>query len=188
MDNYIVDLNRYNLASPPEWFLNQLYLFDSSLVILPSRQMWGYRLAQHRKPSLKDNIAYEALKEEADTAMFLSYHLVPVTTITATANWSNPRIFKELSDRAPWRNGGAEKVNAMLDSQDKAEALQKQALIDENLTSTAKDGWKYYQKLTGLRSNLYSPTVKQKVQKKSPGIVIAGAPIPNPDVKVIWGR
>lgn len=150
MPNYIVDKNPFNLAGPPVWFLKQLWDFDDSLVLVPSRQGFYYRLAQRRKLRLPEHIVNDALFKESDTQMLASYGLVPVTTVMATANWGNPLLFQELSERAPHRMGGAEKVNKMLEEQDRAREAAIKAKNDDMIDGLAKDGWKYYRKKTGL--------------------------------------
>lgn len=150
MQNYIPDENKFHLAGPPTWFLHRLWDFDSSLVIVPSRQGFYYRLAQRRKLQLPDHIVSEALWQQSDTQMLARYSLVPVTTILATANWSNPYIFVELANRAPWRLGGHEKVNADLDARDAEEQIDKARKTDEHLTALSKDAWKVYRKKIGL--------------------------------------
>jgi hypothetical protein len=150
MVNYIPDVNRFNLSGPPRWFLRQLWAFDPSLVIVPSRQGFYYRLSQRRKLQLAEKIVNEALWNHSDTQMLASYNLVPVTTILATANWGNPYIFVELANRAPWRMGGAEKVNKMLEAQDREDEMKKQSKTDEHLSHLGKDGWQLYRKKIGL--------------------------------------
>lgn len=191
MTNYLPDVNKFKLAGPPAWFLRQLMEFDPSLAIVPSRQGFYYRLAQRRKLNLPEKIVNESLWNESDTQMLASYSLVPVTTILATVNWSNPLIFSELAKRAPWRMGGAEKVNKMLDAQDLKEDLATRVKTNEHLDYLAKDSWKYYNKLIGTRSHLYSPTVKQAPSTSrpaSPLIKIADSSQPyKPEVTTIWG-
>lgn len=155
--NWIPDINRFKLSGPPAWFLRQLDEFDNSLVVIPSRMGFYYRLAQRRKMRLTENVVNDILKEQADTAMLASYGLVPVTTILATVNWGNPFLFEELRRRAPWRMGGAEEVVKKLEAQeyqDKVDAFLEQ---DEKNDYVARDAWRYYQKQIGLRSNVYSP-------------------------------
>src|SRR5436309_869844 len=125
MQNYIPDVNKFKLAGPPEWWLRKLWDFDSSLVVVPSRQDCVYRLAQRRKLKLPDDVVNDVLFKESDTRMLASYGLIPVTSILATANWSNPMLFQELSNRAPWRLGGGEKVADMLDAQDAMDEMDK---------------------------------------------------------------
>lgn len=157
MVNYYPDENKFALAGPPEWFLKRLWEFDSSLVIIPSRQGFYYRLAQRRKPKLSTAIVNEALFAESDTKMLARYNLVPVTTILSTANWSNPYLFETLRNRAPWRLGGADAVNQRLDEQDKREEIDKAQKQDEKLTSVSKDAWGMYLKKIGVRSHMWIP-------------------------------
>ena len=178
--NYIADQNRFKLAGPPKFWLNQLWDFDSSLVVVPSRQGCYYRLAQRRRLQLPEHIVNEALFKESDTQMLSTYGLVPVTTILATANWSNPLMFEELRQRAPWRNGGADKVNAELEIKDQQREMDKNVRIDERNTDIAKDAWKMYNKKIGLRSQMYSPVVKKRQSStppanRAPAIIITGS-------------
>ena len=152
MNNYIPDQNRFKLSGPPKWWLQQLWDFDSSLVVVPSRQGFYYRLCQRRKLNLTEKMVNDMLFKESDTHMLASYSLVPVTTILATANWSNPFLFEELKNRAPWRLGGAEKVNKMLDERDALQQAQLRAATEDNLVERARDGWKAYQYRTGQRT------------------------------------
>lgn len=160
LSNYIPDQNVWQLAGPPKWFLLKLWEFDASLVIVPSRQSCVYRLAQRRKPNLSTRIVNDTLFKESDTRMLASYNLVPVTSILPTANWSNPYLFVELANRAPWRHGGAEKVADMLDARDDADRARTQHGVDEHLTYLGRDAWKLYNKKIGTRSHLWSPTTK----------------------------
>ena len=153
-NNYIPDINPFNLAGPPSWWLSKLRDFDESLVVVPSRMNCVYRLAQRRKPNLAIHIVNDALFNSSDTKMLAQYSLVPITTILSTANWSNPFIFVELTKRAPWRMGGAEKYNQLVEQQDADEEAQKQAIIDERNTGLAKDSWKLYKKKIGLRGTI----------------------------------
>ena len=168
--NYIKDQNRFSLAGPPPWFRAQLWQFDPSLVIVPSRQGFYYRLAQRRKLNLPEMMTNAALWAESDTKMLAEHSLVPVTTILATVNLSNPYLFVELTNRAPWRLGGAEKVNAMLDAHDQKVELDKRAKTDEHLTYLSKDAWKMYRKKIGLgRSwNITPEAVKAPVGPRVP--------------------
>ena len=102
MTNYIPDVNKFKLSGPPEWWLRLLNDFDPSLVVVPSRQGFYYRLAQRRPISLTAKFVNDMLFQHSDTQMLAQYGLIPVTTIVATATWS-PMMFQELAERAPWR-------------------------------------------------------------------------------------
>ncbi len=163
MNNYLVDQNKFGLAGPPAWWLRLLWDFDQSLVVVPSRQTCVYRLAQRRKLNLPAHIVNDALFNQSDTQMLASYGLIPVTTIIPGASW-NPFMFKELSDRAPWRNGGADKVVNQIEEREHRQEMLKREQTALNLKDRAKDGWKLYQAKTGQRtfidsSKLQSATV-----------------------------
>ena len=187
--NYIRDINKFQLAGPPDYFLRQLWDFDPSLAIVPSRQGFYYRLAQRRKLNLPEKVVNEVLREEADTRMLATHGLVPVTTILSTANWSNPLIFVELARRAPWRNGGADKYTQMVEDQDYKDRLDKAVQQDANLTDLAKDSWKYYQKKVGLRSHMYSPKTKGPLEQTSQrGITrVSKKQAYRPEIVTAWG-
>jgi len=169
--NYIPDQNKWKLAGPPDWFRRSLWEFDSSLVIVPSRQGFYYRLAQRRKLRLPEHIVNEALWKESDTQMLATYGLVPVTTILATVNWDNPLIFAELAARAPWRQGGADAVIQRLEAKEAAEEAKKNQAIDEHLTQNAKDAWRLYRTKIGLgRSWSTDPKKSQPTFLKPTGL------------------
>ena len=89
--------------------------------------------------------------------MLASRGLIPITTILATANWDNPLMWVDLAGRAPWRNGGAEKVIKHVEDADFAKDMKKRADVEDNITERARDGWKLYQGKTGARiSNAFS--------------------------------
>ena len=189
LPNYIQAQNPFRLAGPPAWFLRQLYDFDDSLIILPSKQGFYYRLAQRRPLMLKEQVVNDVLKEQADTRMLASYGLVPVTTILATANWSNPLIFEDLRRRAPWRMGGAAKFAKLVEAQERIDAINKKTEQDDKLNYLAKDAWRYYNKKIGVRSHLYSPVVKSdKAPNTTTAIIIPGSRSYIPEVTSAWGN
>lgn len=190
LPNYVPATNPFKLAGPPTWFLRQLYDFDDSLVIMPSKQGFYYRLAQRRPLMLKEQVVNDVLKEQADTRMLASYGLVPVTTILATANWSNPLIFEELRRRAPWRMGGAAKFTELVEAQERIDAINKKTEQDDKLNYLAKDAWRYYNKKIGVRSHLYSPTVKSdRASNGTPQLILPNSiKSYKPEVTSAWGN
>lgn len=187
MRNWIPDVNRFSLAGPPKWWLEQLWHFDNSLVVVPSRQGFYYRLAQRRKLTLTDAVVNDALFNESDTKMLARYSLVPVTTILATANWSNPYLFEELRRRAPWRLGGAQKVIQEMESREAQDEMDRQNTTNENLESLGKDAWRLYNKKIGLRSHMWSPTTKSAAKEKvAPSIRVSNKSAPGVQVGSIF--
>ena len=155
--NYLQDTNPFQLAGPPTYWLRQLWTYDPSLVVIPSRQGFYYRLAQRRRLNLPMRITNDTLWKESDTRMLARHGLIPVTTIVATANWSNPLIWVELSNRAPWRMGGAAKVNALLEKQEHQDRQARDQQVSDQLDYVARDAWNFYQMKTGVRSHMWSP-------------------------------
>lgn len=171
--NYIRDTNPFNLAGPPNYFLRQLWEYDPSLVLMPSRQGFFYRLAQRRPLKLNERMVNDVLKEQADTRMLASHSLVPITTVVATCRWDDPAFFLELNRRAPWRMGGAKKFEQALIEQDKKELLEKRAKIVEHTGHLAKDAWNYYNKLIGLRTHAFQLKTKAETQASdAPAVII----------------
>lgn len=187
--NYIPGKNPFNLAGPPKWWLDRLWDYDDSLVVMASHQGYFYRLAQRRRPDLRTDIVNDIMKEDTDTRELYRNGLIPITTILATARWDNPEIFRELSRRAPWRNGGAEAFEGKILDQERQEEIEKLVRRDEMLTDASKDGWKYYQKLIGTRSNLYSPKTTSNRPEIRTGIRRVGGQKPyRPEIVTSWGN
>lgn len=157
--NFISDKNPLALAAPPDWWLKRLWDFDDSLVVIPSRQMYVYRLAQRRTPDRKSKLVHE-LQGGSDSQMLASYGLVPVTSIVATCKWDNPLMWANLAGRMPSRNGGAEAYEAKLLAQEKQAELDQLAQRDAMLDDVGKDSFKFYNLKRGVRSHLWSPTIK----------------------------
>ena len=123
MVNYIEGKNPFRLAGPPKWFLQRLWDFDSSLRIIPSVTDFVYRLAQVGMINDRVKVVQDAMKMHGDSRQMARYGLIPVTTIISTVNWSNPLIFHDLAQRAPWRMGGAEKYEKLiLEKEDRQKA------------------------------------------------------------------
>jgi hypothetical protein len=154
--NYIADENKFKLAQPPGWWLRKLYEFDSSLVVIPSRQSHCYRLAQRRELKLPEHMVNDALFKHSDTQMMASYGLVPVTTIMAWPNWDNPYMWKELAERAPWRQGGADMVNKLIEDHEREEQLRIDLQNSQMTHELAHDSWKLYRKKIGLGKSTFS--------------------------------
>jgi hypothetical protein len=102
------------------------------------------------------------LKDQGDAKVMLEKGLIPVTTIRANPNWDNPFMWVDLAERAPWRNGGAQ---AVIEHIEKREAEAEQVLnrkIEDMTEQASKEGWNYYNFKRGMRTRLWSPTIKPK--------------------------
>lgn len=167
MDNFIPDVDKFKLGSPPLWWLQKLQDFDSSLVVVPSRQDCVYRLAQRRPLNLPEHIVNDALFNQSDTQMLASYSLIPVTTIIAKPNWSHPMMFRELALRAPWRMGGVDKVLNALEEAELREETQKRLATELNLEDRAKDGWRLLKMKTGSTVLINKAKLDPRLQRGS---------------------
>lgn len=179
LNNFLPDINRFKLAGPPDYWLRQLHEFDSSLVVVPSRQGFYYRLAQKRPPNLPAKFVNDMLWQESDTQMLATYGLIPVTTILATANWSNPLMWQELAERAPHRQGGSDAVIKHIETRERAEELKKAAEQDDYRTRLSSDAWRMYRKKIGVTSHAFvAPKQKPedhnnfRASKAAPAIII----------------
>lgn len=166
MDNFIPDVDKFKLGAPPEWWLRKLHDFDSSLYVVPSRQDCVYRLAQKRPLNLPEHIVNDALFNHSDTQMLATYSLIPVTTILAKANWSDPRMWRELEERAPWRMGGADKVLDELEEAEMRAETQQRLDTEQNLEDRAKDGWRLLKAKTGSTVFVHKPKLDPRMQRQ----------------------
>lgn len=171
--NYIEDENPFKLPPPPTWWLEKLHEFDPSLFVIPSRQQFCYRLAQKRPMTLPMHMVNHILFKESDTRMLARYGLIPVTTIRANPNWSNPLIWKDLHERAPWRNGGAERVAKIIESREQEQEAKRRAELDDRLQWYGKEAWEYYKMKTGRQSNAFSLSRETVPASRTPLIKLA---------------
>lgn len=180
MPNYIEDENPFNLPAPPAWWLRRLLDFDESLVVIPSRQDHVYKLAQRRPLTLPEHITNQALWKFSDTRMLAKHGLIPITSIRSDAHWDNPAIWVDLAERAPHRQGGAEKMAAKIEAMEARAKAARDKTIDDNNTERAKDGWKHYQALTGARTSLATPR-RLAPGQLAPLAAPQGSPLPKSD-------
>lgn len=169
MDNYLIGPNPFYLAGPPASWLQKLWEFDNSLVVVPSVQGFHYRICQRRPLDPKAKLVNDVARE-GDSLIMAQYGLVPVTTLLATAKWDNPLMWNDLAERAPWRQGGAKAYEAKLDAIEKAKKLDI-ALKQADMTNIlARDAYKMYQIKKGTRIGLIGSTkntVPQPAQRSA---------------------
>lgn len=179
LPNYIAADNPFKLAGPPAYWLRALWEFDSSLVVMPSKQSFCYRVCQRRPPSFSVQMTNDILKEDADARMMAAQHVIPVTSLLSTANWSEfPKHMEALRQRAPWRMGGAQHVTDSLEQAEWVEEQKRKQQFEQDvLNPLSKDAWNLYNKKLGLRSHMYSPTTKtNRPAQAAPKVGVAKAP------------
>jgi hypothetical protein len=138
--NFIVEENPFGLASPPNWFLEEMWKFDPCLVIFPSKEEALYRLArrvEHGSPLL--TIA----KKRPDTKVFWAHKLIPVTSILPApyVHWS-PMLLADLAARDIRRQGGYKKAADALDALDATADAKLDAETADGATIRARASWR----------------------------------------------
>lgn len=171
MQNWIPDVNRFALPTPPEWFLKAIWDLDAGLVLLPSRMQRKYVLARRRSASLAmkkiaDMTMSSRLRKDtpatsySDGDMLSEYSLVLVDSIrsrvgdVAQGSWmrSAPAILAELRARDMWANGGGEKYSDRLEAVEKEQEEKKRKALLDDIDHRARDAWRSYQARTGQRT------------------------------------
>lgn len=165
---YIPDLNPFNLAPPPLWWQQALWVFDQDLRILPSRKRPVHHLARVQKYS-RGLTGKAIIDDQNDTAMFVKHNLVPVTWIASTDGWSEGflhYIVGQLMDRDTWAiegkpltedlmrqalfEGGS-KYGKALDQRDADEEARVNKEVRDDLYHASGDAWRSLQARTGER-------------------------------------
>lgn len=167
MSNYIPDKNPLDLEAPPAWWLAKLLEFDDSLVVIPSRQVYCYRLAQRRPPDTRTNLVH-SVQGDSDSQMMKTHGLVPVTTIKAHPRWDNPLMFEDLAARMPSRNGGWAAYEKRLNELEQMKELRDRAERDDMLNVISKDSLGFYKKKAGLKTAMWTPSTPNRHRDGAP--------------------
>lgn len=142
--NFIVEENPFGLASPPNWFLEEMWKFDPCLVIFPSKEEGLYRLARRAEhgPAILTLVA-DPKKRRPDTTMFWKHKLVPVTSILPApyVHWS-PVLLADLAARDIRRQGGYKKAADRLDAIDDAAESKWHSEVEDGATIRARASWR----------------------------------------------
>ena len=165
---YIPDLNPFNLVPPPLWWQQGLWAFDQDLRILPGRRKPVHHLARVKKYS-RGLTGASITDDQADTAMFVRYDLVPVTWIASTEGWSEgflQYVVGELIARDTWAiegrpltedlmrqamfEGGS-KYGKALDQRDEDEKAKVDREVHDDVYHATGDAWRSLQARTGER-------------------------------------
>ena len=152
--NYIAYPNPFGLSRPPQWWLNELWLFDNRLVILPGQKRMTYLLARRAIRSAGERLHdVPGLPQHPDTVLLHQQRCVRVCELAPGLTW-DMRIFQKLAAHDIQRLGGPRAVADRLDAMDakKAETIQRDE--DTELTARASDGYKSYKMRIGERLSL----------------------------------
>lgn len=161
LGNYLVTENPFKLAAPPAWWLQQLFDYDSQLVVFPSRHRMAYILARRRRFSnamdelvkMDQNIVRQSAGLDGD--ILAQHNLIYVRHLIGETV-RRPLIFQWLRDHDITANGGAEKVASQIEDVEADIAAQKRRVMLDNIDQRARDAYRSYQARTGRRAG-YSP-------------------------------
>ncbi len=168
--NYIADRNRFNLSTPPDWWLSKLSDFDHMLVIVPSRRDRKYLLCRRRQYSAGLGDVAMVGNAHPDTNMCHGYGIVPIAPLkfrTKTPAWTQKTLdslIAELKLRDTWAVTGGpahlapnpewaeKKLVDHLEDHDKAVATKDRADLRDMFYHRARDAWKSLQARAGWRN------------------------------------
>ena len=172
------------MTPPPAWWLKEMGLFDSRLVIFPSQQRMTFVLAR-RAVKTRGESPHDAkgVTQNPDTLIMASNRLVRVCEILPGTIWDQ-RVFMKLAAHDIERQGGAREVANRLDAMDlrKREAIQREQ--ENEVAARAADGYKAYAYKTGQRISL-TPTGKHGRGAHTPHAVSVHVQKPNPPAQRI---
>ena len=168
MVNYIEDTNRWNLPTPPDWFLQRLYDFDALLVLIPSRKKVkkerpAYLLCRRRLHSAGFGDVAMLDNKHPDTNMCYQHSVVPIGPLrfknnqVAFTQTGLDSLITELKARDMWAltggpDGSSEKV---WESVEYAEALQRRKErhnLRDKFYHMARDAYRSLKARTGQRN------------------------------------
>lgn len=155
--NYIPDKNRFQLAAPPEWWLKELWLYDSDAVILPSRQEACFRLTRRSKRAprlLSHHHCHPLVKAlpSPDTIMCAEYGVVPALTLTPLNGWGYD-LLHHIIARDMWRVGGWKGAERLLLQQEEKEKQEKWNKVRDAIDEGAGEYYRRLVNLTGSRAS-----------------------------------
>ena len=150
---YIADSPR--METPPEWFLQRLFDYDSQLVLLPSRyKPYAYVIARRSRlgrRGLTGNAIADTITQP-DTLMCLQYGCVPVCLMFKHGpQWSVDGVLAKLRARDLWAAGGADKAADQLEADEAAEKKQRDDEKREELRGLSREAYRSYKMRTGGR-------------------------------------
>jgi len=156
-NNFLVSENPFKLAPPPAWWLQQLYDYDSQLVVFPSRHRMAYILARRRNFSNAmaelNTLDKSLLKNSAglDGDIMAQHNLIYVRHLIGNTV-RRFAIFQWLRDHDIKANGGAAVVSQAIEDAEATAARHTREKMIDDIDHRARDAWRSYQARTGQRT------------------------------------
>lgn len=166
--NWIADKNRYNLPTPPGWFLQSLFDFDNQLVLIPSRKKVkgerpAYLLCRRRLRSsgLGDVAMLDNM--HPDTNMCYAHGVVPIAPLRFKANQVGftrgglNSLLTDLRSRDSWAltggpDGDADATWKAVEAQEQSIEARERHNLRDMFYHRARDAWRSLKARTGQRN------------------------------------
>ena len=166
--NYVEDVNRWHLPTPPAWFLARLFDFDPDLMLVPSRTLIvgerpAYLLCRRRRRSAGFGDVAMLDNKHPYTNMCYTLGVVPigplrfkegVNTFTQQGLVS---LLDELRGRDNWRVTGGdlskgEMLADMVEAQECKDEQAQRASFKDAIAHMARDAYRSLKARTGQRN------------------------------------
>lgn len=192
--NWIPDSNRWNLPTPPDWFLKRLYDFDAQLVLIPSRKKVkserpAYLLCRRRLHSAGLGDVAMLDNKHPDTNMCYQHNVVPIAPLrfknnqVAFTEAGVNSLIEDLKSRDMWALSGGPDGNPdkIWDAVEYAELLQRRKdrrNLRDMFYHMARDAYRSLTARTGRRSKRASDFhgVARTPHKKEQRVILTDAP------------
>lgn len=153
IENFIWTSNPFGLATPPDWFLDQMFAYDPELRIFPSTFEPFYRIMRRTRASQPWTTF---LAHKPDTAVAIAHKLWPVMSVLpqALAGFSWGRVLIEIAERDQQRFANADAVERRKQSFDDAAERSMNNAIEAEIDARSGDAYRAYKFLNGERVSL----------------------------------
>lgn len=195
MVNYIEDSNRWNLPTPPDWFLKRLFDFDAQLVLIPSRKKVkkerpAYLLCRRRLHSAGLGDVAMLDNKHPDTNMCYAHNVVPIAPMRFTSNQVGfteegcASLLAELKSRDTWAitggpEGNADKAWQAVEEAEAAQKRRERRSLRDMFYHRARDAYRSLKARTGQRnkraSDYHGHAVTPKPQPEQ-RVILTDAP------------
>jgi hypothetical protein len=156
LGNYLRTENPFKLADPPAWWLQEVYDYDSQLVVFPSRHRMAFILARRRHFSNAmvelDYLDKKLVAESAglDGDILAKHNLIYVRHLIGETTRRHGLV-QWLRDHDTVANGGGEKVAQRLEDAELDIEQQKRRTMISDIDHRARDAYRSYKARTGQR-------------------------------------
>lgn len=153
IENFIWTSNPFGLATPPAWFLDQMFAYDPELRIFPSTFEPFYRIMRRTRQSQPWTTF---LEHKPDTAIAVAHKLWPVMSVLpqAIAGFSWGRVLVEIAERDQQRFANPDAVERRKQEMDDEIARSTDRQIEAEIDARSGDAYRAYKYLNGERVSL----------------------------------